>query len=474
MGRRAGTGVALTAVVAAVLTLAPAASPATFSVTRFDDPVPNGCNAGDCSLREAIIAANGNSGADSIPLGAGTYELEVAGTDEDLSADGDLDVNDSLTITGAGIGQTVIDGNGELTGERVMRLDGGTIALSDLTVTDGGDPASTVFGAGISVGDTRATLTRVAVNGNHGQNFGGGVHVGSSGDLTATDGSISDNRLSQSFGSALYNDAGTVTLERMSVTGNEALGFATIYNQLQDAEMVIRDSTVSDNSSEGFGGGLYNQIGAKLTVERSTISGNRAEFSGGGLYLQIDAITTVVNSTISGNRSGGSGGGIFMQIDAETEIDNTTITQNTAQDGGGIHVSGGDVSLTSSILAGNTATFSPNCTGSVGSGGFNIVGDPADCDFAPQASDRTGVDPQLGPLQNNGGPTLTHAPSFSSPALDAGIAGGLASDQRGAPRTFDAINIANAPASDGTDVGAVELLPGGRLALAQCRGVTEN
>ena len=134
-----------------------AASPAlgdTFTVTRFGDPAPDGCGAGDCSLREAIIAANANTGSDRIPLRAGTYQLSILGTAEDAAANGDLDVTGSLRITGAGLGATAIDGGGDVTGERVLHLDptpgGFTVAvrLSRLTVTGGGNATSS-FGGGI-------------------------------------------------------------------------------------------------------------------------------------------------------------------------------------------------------------------------------------------------------------------------------------------------------------------------------------
>jgi Ca2+-binding RTX toxin-like protein len=92
----------------------------------------------------------------------------------------------------------------------------------------------------------------------------------------------------------------------------------------------------------------------------------------------------------------------------------------------------------------------------------------------PAGSNLIGIDPLLGPLQNNGGPTETRVPAFNSPVLDGGVANGLPTDQRGAPRTFDAANLANRAGSDGTDIGAVELLPGGRLGLSQCKGRAEN
>ena len=87
------------------------AQAATFTVTRFDDPVPDGCNSGvDCSLREAIIAANAAPGADTIILPAGIYTLAIAGAGDNVAATGDLDITDDLTLTGDGAATTIIDG----------------------------------------------------------------------------------------------------------------------------------------------------------------------------------------------------------------------------------------------------------------------------------------------------------------------------------------------------------------------------
>ena len=91
---------------------ASAGSGSAFTVTRFDDPTPDGCAPDDCSLREAIIAANEAEGPDSIELPAGTFTLSIEGRDEDLGATGDLDITTSLTLTGAGQDETIVDAGG--------------------------------------------------------------------------------------------------------------------------------------------------------------------------------------------------------------------------------------------------------------------------------------------------------------------------------------------------------------------------
>ena len=80
-------------------------------VTRFDDPTPNSCEPGDCSLREAIIAANAANGRDTIVLSPGTYTLSIAGTDEDAGTAGDLDIAGDLALSGPGAAVRMIDAN---------------------------------------------------------------------------------------------------------------------------------------------------------------------------------------------------------------------------------------------------------------------------------------------------------------------------------------------------------------------------
>jgi hypothetical protein len=99
----------------------PARAAQTFVVTRRNDPTPNGCQIDDCSLREAIIAANAAPGADTIVLNEGGYILARQGEDQ-TAFNGDLDITDSLTITGAGATRTTIDGNSYRTRNRVFDI----------------------------------------------------------------------------------------------------------------------------------------------------------------------------------------------------------------------------------------------------------------------------------------------------------------------------------------------------------------
>src|SRR5919198_4947983 len=114
---RAGVAVAVWVVLAG----APNAAAATFAVTRTDDPSPGACDS-DCSLREAVLAANAGSGGDTIHVPAGHYRLTIPGPDEDSGASGDLDVTQDVTIEGDGARWTMIDAEG---GDRVFDVASG-------------------------------------------------------------------------------------------------------------------------------------------------------------------------------------------------------------------------------------------------------------------------------------------------------------------------------------------------------------
>src|SRR4051794_1186312 len=104
------TRLGLIALILLLVTLHPGSVRAgtTFTVTRLDDPAPNGCDVGGCSLREAILDANGFIGDDTIVLPAATITLSIAGQQEDASATGDLDITSNITISGAGAESTFI------------------------------------------------------------------------------------------------------------------------------------------------------------------------------------------------------------------------------------------------------------------------------------------------------------------------------------------------------------------------------
>jgi hypothetical protein len=194
---------------------------------------------------------------------------------------------------------------------------------------------------------------------------------------------------------------------------------------------LVENTLISDNrlDSGGWGAGILN-FGTltvlNSTLARNSISGDSpasGSMRGGGLYNGGQA--TLINSTVSGNVSDdppfntAMGGGIFNV--GTLVLRNDTIFGNAATYYGGL-LNQGTASMSNSILAGNTNTSgpAPDCSGTITTQGYNLVQNMSDCTLAGGAAGDITGDPLLGPLQNNGGPTPTHALLAGSPAIDAG------------------------------------------------------
>src|SRR4029453_2299557 len=162
-------------------------------------------------------------------------------------------------------------------------------------------------------------------------------------------------------------------------------------------------STNRDNTARYFGGGLRN-VGT-LTLTHSTVSGNTAFYYGGG--VENYGPLTLIHSTVSGNTATQNGGGLYNGYDSPLTLIHSTVSGNTARYGGGLYKLRSRLTITSSIVASNPdggdCYFS---LGSINSHGYNVDSD-GNCQLTAP-TDHPGVDPLLGPLQDNGGPTLTH------------------------------------------------------------------
>jgi uncharacterized repeat protein (TIGR01451 family)/CSLREA domain-containing protein len=328
--------------------------------------------AGNCTLRAAIQEANALSGADTVTLPAGVFQLTLSGAGEEATATGDLDITDNLSISGAGAATTTIDG-------------GALDRVFDIAPT----------GASIAVTFNGLTIR----NGTAAGAAGGAIRV-NLGSFTLNDSSISDNR-ADTNGAAILN-VGTLSINR---------------------------STLSANVASGSGGGLYNAGTATLT--NTTLSGNSATSLGGGVYNAALATATVLHATLAFNGAATGGG-----------IDNA-----------------GTATLTGTLLSANTGG---NCAGTVVSGGSNLDSGTT-CAFGA-AGDRSSVDPLLGALASNGGPTATHAILPGSPAIDAAAGGSCpATDQRGVARPADG----NGDSVAACDIGAFESTAGADLSISK-------
>jgi hypothetical protein len=343
----------------------------------------------------------------------------------------------------------------------------GTLTVSDSTFSGNsasgyGDFGGGGHGGGIYNYHSRLTVSGCTFSGNSadGLGYGGGI-FNYNATLTVSESTFSGNSAHGYIGSggAIYND-GTLTVSGSTFSGNTATyvypqpgrgsggGICNgNYGTLTVSVSTFSGNSASSDNESGYGGGIYNH--GMLTVSDSTFSGNSAHgyISGGsaanygGGIANYGGTLTVTNSTISGNSAYGdfggnygSGGGIYTL--GSLTLTNATVSGNNSSggSGGGICHDGGTFHTRNSIIAGNTALSAPDLSGNVASQGYNLFGnDSGGSGF--DATDLRNVNAMLGPLQDNGGPTMTHALLAGSPALNAGDPAQLGvADQRGVVR----------------------------------------
>lgn len=415
------------------------AAAATVSVNTLADEL----NAdGDCSLREAVQAANTNAavdacvagtpGADTVVLPAGTIPVSVT-----------INITDAVTIRGAGRASTTIQ-RGATTAFNGTGVVGATLTLEDLAVvgevnTGGtqdiaitrvdftgstGTIVNSLNGA-ITIADATMTGGVNSLNGtiaiSNSTLTGDGVNS-SGGALSVTDTTVT--------GGGVNSNSGTLSLTRVRILNAPSTGVNT-----STSPITLVDSTVAGAGNDGVNSGS-----GAISITRSTISGNGDDGVGSGT-----SAVSIVNSTVSGN------GGVGI-------VGNGTITLNAvtvAGNGEGGLTGSGTFSLVNTIVALHAGTEDGDCANPVASAQESLDSDNS-CGLNA-ANNRPGVNPLLGPLANNGGSTLTHMPLAGSPAIDAGSnAACQAVDQRGAARPADGDG-------DGTatcDIGAVEAAGG--------------
>jgi hypothetical protein len=474
-------------VAALLIALAPAAPAATISVTTPDD-ASGPDDAATCTLRQAIASMN----AAALRGGCAHAAPGVAfGSDDTItfapSSITGAAVPGTVTLQDPGDGGTsggtllitanrlLVDGSewrqSPYGGVTIARPEnstqafrivcdtagaGGSLTLNGLILRNGRATGSScgkaADGGGLSIPSADLSLIASTISGNSADNLGGGIHS-QSGTVTVTDSIVSGN--SAYRGGGIHVGSGSLTLAGSTLADNYALRGGGIAGD--SATLDLAGSTISDNSArrgggaffesgmqtltgsriEGNwayydGGGIYAANGT-LTVSGSTIDGNGARYSGGGIHA-LSGTLDLDNSTISGNSVYRTGGGILCH--GELALVHATVSQNGAgQTGGGIDGSGHG-RIEGSIVAGNTqASGSDVNLGGPWSGDHNLL-DAALLD--------------LGPLQDNGGPTPTMLPGAGSAAIDAIAAAdcGTAVDQRGVTR----------PQGAGCDIGAVEVV----------------
>jgi CSLREA domain-containing protein/uncharacterized repeat protein (TIGR01451 family) len=521
-----------------LILLTPAVEGSTITVTTIADTIASD---DQCSLREAIVAANTDSVFNGCPAGSGAdtitfdpalstpsiFVLTLAGSGEDNAMTGDLDIIGSaintLTITGAGLDNTIIDGNGT---DRVFDIRPGARAtISGVTIRNG-NPGAGNDGGGIGLGLTsRLTLNSSRVFTNTAAS-GGGAHV--LGGLTLNDSTIEAN-----YGGGVHNNAGLLDFNNAQIISNthgygitnEAKGFLLFDGGTVSGNQgggILSDSSTATLSNLNIiyntGGGIHNkaltaQSPSKLTVTSSSIMSNTAASGGGLLNNGPGADATIENTRISFNTaSPANGGGI--KNGGTIDMKNSVLDHNQALSGGGIDNGGFSLDLTNVTISGNTVndnggglhnrtsaslinvTFDGNSADAADTGGnIYVDGDSASLSMRNSiianpgpggncvnnmgvltslghnlestdtcglmaTGDITDTIPLLGPLQDNGGPTFTHALLPGSPAIDQGDDSNCPiNDQRGISR----------PQGAGCDIGAFEFAATADLSISKQR-----
>ncbi len=375
-------------------------SAAEFQVTKTADTLDGACNA-DCSLREAVTAANANAGHDKIVIPAGTYVLTRVGTESDSNTNefDDLDVRDDTTIEGAGMDQTIVSGNDSF---RIFHvINNGpeeTTTVSHLTVRNAFRESC---GGGIREADGTIYISHVKFLNNFAERGAGMCARG----IAYISDSIFEGNTAETWGGGL-----TVLPRRVSHSE------------------VTRSTFLENEALDQDGGGIEHcncadeVQGSTLDVINSTFVDNIGE-DGGAIWNNLEIYS--LNNTIKDNAQG-------FNFSAVENADGVTTFENTILD----NLPGLDCNNpTGAISQGHNLESGVNC---------NLTA----------TGDQQSTDPLLGELGDNGGPTPTIPLLKDSPAIDAGGNDNCpATDQRGQTRPADGDN----DTIETCDIGAYEV-----------------
>src|SRR5438270_976160 len=397
---------------------------------------------GVCTLRAAIEEANAHTGGDGIFFSIPTTDPGYSNGMWTINVPRALpDISDAVNISGRVADKLTVQLGGASAHLRIFHISAtGTVNFFGITIARGQAPNDGSAGSGLRNLSATFNITKCAF--------------------------VND------YVTAIHN-RGTMNIAESTITGGNTASIGGGINN--NGTLTIRDTTISGNLS-GTGGGIWNN--GTVNVIGCTISDNLAfadsNSKGGGIYNEITTgRANITGCTISGNTSSGGGGGIYNG--AMMSVTNSTVSGNSSHAGAAIDVGpyGGTVlNIKSTIVALNTNNNYPFEGPDVGSAfftsaGFNLIGKTDGSTGFNAATDLTGtnaapLNPKLGPLKDNGGPTYTMALLSGSPAIDKGTSNGLTGtltiDQRGVgyARTINK-SIANATGGDGTDIGAFEL-----------------
>lgn len=379
--RRLGVLVALA--VPAALIAAPAASAASFTINDVNDaplanPAGTTCvstNAGGCTLRAAVQAADNAGGATTITVPGGDFQLSIpatvgGGADDPSTGDLDVTTGTALTIVGSGASSTIIDATHT---DRAFAVHGGaSLAISGVTVQNGSQPNATPSSYSVGSGDGGAFYNdgSLSVNAsvltNDSANEAGVVYADTAASATSITNSTVTGANSANYGGVIYAVSGTVTFTGDAITHNSAdeeggvLYAGDVGNTV--GAVTIAGSTVSNNVADSDGGAIFLDEGtSSLSISNSTVNDNSTSDSDGGAIEDDDASTvTVSGSTFSGDDAGDAAGGAIYMDGADFSaggVSGSTFTNDGGDEGGAIYVDGSSGTATQLIT---TSTFAHN------------------------------------------------------------------------------------------------------------------
>lgn len=408
-------------------------------------------NSGTLTVTQSLIREN--EALNGIHRGAGIYNIIG-----DALIENSLVSGNAITASQA-FGGGIYNSNGTMTIRDSIIRENSTSGLitrgsgiynrAAMTVTNSEISANNSEGDGAGVYSSPIEDTLLVVNAqisdNYAEDDGAGIY--SSGNSIIRDTTVISNT-ADGDGGGIYNSGPmTVTNSRfVNNTAHEDGAGISSSNSL-----FLQDSMVVGSDAGRDGGGLY--AFGPATLERVTLYQNHSDWDGGGI-AGIDSIT-LTNVTLSENSVNGStlseGGAMYVSgSNARVTISNSTIVSNTSNNasyvGGIVSSSSPTVTIENSILAHNTNANCDSIEASASAG--NNLESADDCNFGA-SGDITNTLPILGPLQDNGGATWTHALLQGSPAVNAGNTATCATgDQRGVSR----------PQGAACDIGAVEAI----------------
>lgn len=424
----------------AVAALAATCKAAILDVTRFDDPVPDACAPGDCSLREAVLAANALTGADTVRLSPGRYFLEQRGIDENRGLTGDIDITDDLTIIGAGREATAIDSHSidyvfevaSAVSLTIRQLGIVNVSL-DLPVEQqaGGGIRAGYFGDG-SPWTTRLVLEDFLLDAS--TDLFESIHM--RGSLSSTRAIFRNaiRRTPTTRGQAIRIMGPSTTIrdseflnnsQPLNVSGPDGAseaplrifdtrfvggGGADIYCPINigtDAGVLQRVSISGFSAAAGLGRAILCSSNNALVIRESSFFDNASAAISAG-YPMFPSRIDIYNSTIDGSA-------IFVDIRGALKLSNSTVT--AASGGYALDALQGSVESINSVVVGACRVQS-----SVGiqTSGANFES-PGDTCYPHSGLNFVNLTPEqlaLGPLSDNGGPTPTRLPSSDSVLLD--------------------------------------------------------